>query len=454
MSVEMSQAPGEEPMASVPTPYGAVTGPESAIAYVSQLVADDTKQTVNMTSYPHDLTLSQSAWSEAKQDIWHLIWHRYNETSGEAARVAEKIWAVVERHGGVPPGMKLVPVEPNEAMLINGREALMPLVTLHSYGPLIGMWRDMLAHAPAGPASKVSEGEKAFRRGPKYEMACRLAAQVRETLASGPGEPSDQLRSALSAWEDAPIVEAANEPIAWGLRMEGSEVIWPETRLTQIGAGRLASKLAKQSPESPPYLPIPLYTPTHPADHVSEPEPVDEPPAEMDTTPSPALIADYHRYLEIKARQRGVALNDRIQARSRLLGEVSDLSAEHEVMVGPFKPADWKVEVNCADILQALAGEVTGADWAAIFKKHMGASSLHNAVSDYILNHNGPSPVEGLREALTTAAVRFGEIVDAAAPSNIEYHNEATINGIHANAMVAEGEVVDALTALNMGDEG
>jgi hypothetical protein len=34
-------------------------------------------------------------------------------------------------------------------MLVNGREALMPLVRLDSYGPLIGVWKDMLAAAPA-----------------------------------------------------------------------------------------------------------------------------------------------------------------------------------------------------------------------------------------------------------------------------------------------------------------
>jgi hypothetical protein len=33
-------------------------------------------------------------------------------------------------------------------MLVNGREALMPLVRLDSYGPLIGIWKDMLAASP------------------------------------------------------------------------------------------------------------------------------------------------------------------------------------------------------------------------------------------------------------------------------------------------------------------
>jgi len=47
------------------------------------------------------------------------------------------------------PVWRTVPVEPTEAMLVNGREALMPLVRLNSYGPLIGVWKDMLAAAPA-----------------------------------------------------------------------------------------------------------------------------------------------------------------------------------------------------------------------------------------------------------------------------------------------------------------
>ena len=44
-----------------------------------------------------------------------------------------------------------VPREPTEAMLANGREALLPLVRLDSYGPLIGLWQDMLAAAPPQP---------------------------------------------------------------------------------------------------------------------------------------------------------------------------------------------------------------------------------------------------------------------------------------------------------------
>ena len=43
-----------------------------------------------------------------------------------------------------------VPREPTEAMLVNGREAMLPLVRLDSYGPLIGLWRDMLAASPQG----------------------------------------------------------------------------------------------------------------------------------------------------------------------------------------------------------------------------------------------------------------------------------------------------------------
>jgi hypothetical protein len=46
---------------------------------------------------------------------------------------------------------RTVPVEPTEAMLVNGREALMPLVRLDSYGPLIGVWGDMLAASPVVP---------------------------------------------------------------------------------------------------------------------------------------------------------------------------------------------------------------------------------------------------------------------------------------------------------------
>jgi hypothetical protein len=46
-------------------------------------------------------------------------------------------------------------------MLVNGREALMPLVRLDSYGPLIGVWKDMLAAYPVVPVG-VSREDMAF----------------------------------------------------------------------------------------------------------------------------------------------------------------------------------------------------------------------------------------------------------------------------------------------------
>lgn len=53
------------------------------------------------------------------------------------------------------PAFKLVPVEPTECMLVNGREALLPLFALPSYGPLIGTWKDMLEVAPAPPVEDL-----------------------------------------------------------------------------------------------------------------------------------------------------------------------------------------------------------------------------------------------------------------------------------------------------------
>lgn len=46
---------------------------------------------------------------------------------------------------------------------------------------------------------------------------------------------------------------------------------------------------------------------------------------------------------------------ERVAAVQRIVDEVTDLWAEHEVMAGPFNPADWKVDVSCADILLALS---------------------------------------------------------------------------------------------------
>ena len=53
-----------------------------------------------------------------------------------------------------------VPREPTEAMLANGREALLPLVRLDSYGPLIGLWRDMLAASPQGEGSPIGQNDQ------------------------------------------------------------------------------------------------------------------------------------------------------------------------------------------------------------------------------------------------------------------------------------------------------
>jgi hypothetical protein len=50
---------------------------------------------------------------------------------------------------------RTVPLEPTEAMLVNGREALMPLHRLLSYGPLIGIWKDMLAASPVVPVGVI-----------------------------------------------------------------------------------------------------------------------------------------------------------------------------------------------------------------------------------------------------------------------------------------------------------
>jgi hypothetical protein len=54
----------------------------------------------------------------------------------------------------------VVPREPTEAMLANGREALMPIHRLSSYGPLVGIWNDMLHASPSpflGPKPAADE---------------------------------------------------------------------------------------------------------------------------------------------------------------------------------------------------------------------------------------------------------------------------------------------------------
>jgi hypothetical protein len=86
---------------------------------------------------------------------------------------------------------RAVPVEPTEAMLVNGREALMPLVRLDSYGPLIGIWKDMLAASPVFPVGVrervLDELDKAWLHGQRRtswrrdEAADAILAALRPT---------------------------------------------------------------------------------------------------------------------------------------------------------------------------------------------------------------------------------------------------------------------------------
>jgi hypothetical protein len=77
----------------------------------------------------------------------------YHYASESLTEAAPEILALIKARTPAPEGeaWRAVPVEPTEAMLVNGREALMPLVRLDSYGPLIGVWEDMLAASPVVP---------------------------------------------------------------------------------------------------------------------------------------------------------------------------------------------------------------------------------------------------------------------------------------------------------------
>ena len=73
-----------------------------------------------------------------------------------------------------------VPREPTEAMLVNGREALLPLVRLDSYGPLIGLWRDMLAASPQGEGSSGEADQDAL-----IERTCRECRALHRIFTEG-----------------------------------------------------------------------------------------------------------------------------------------------------------------------------------------------------------------------------------------------------------------------------
>jgi len=111
---------------------------------------------------------------------------------------------------------RTVPVEPTEAMLVNGREALMPLARLDSYGPLIGVWKDMLEASPVVPAPE-GEAWKALRR-------------VAEMQADG-----ERTKSVMIAnWIIQGVAEAASPVVPVG-REEIARIIDPAAFLFERG---------------------------------------------------------------------------------------------------------------------------------------------------------------------------------------------------------------------------
>jgi hypothetical protein len=107
-------------------------------------------QCVNVDCSTYDILKSHGVRVEDGQDV--------SDDRGSDAYKSAAI-AAWNRRTPAPEGeaWRTVPVEPTEAMLVNGREALMPLVRLDSYGPLIGVWEDMLAASPVVPVGVSRE---------------------------------------------------------------------------------------------------------------------------------------------------------------------------------------------------------------------------------------------------------------------------------------------------------
>jgi hypothetical protein len=80
-------------------------------------------------------------------------------------------------------------------MLANGREALMPLVRLHSYGPLIGLWRDMLAASPQGEGDCVCV-QRGY--GPEGCGLCNETGVVTEGVKPQPDTLPGDLREKIA----------------------------------------------------------------------------------------------------------------------------------------------------------------------------------------------------------------------------------------------------------------
>jgi len=119
---------------------------------MTELPDDMEKRLASMANWFSQLTDAPApvSSSQAAKDLRALLL-AYQER-GRALEAASPVVPAPEGEA-----WRTVPVEPTEAMLVNGREALMPLVRLDSYGPLIGVWGDMLAASPVVPVGASRE---------------------------------------------------------------------------------------------------------------------------------------------------------------------------------------------------------------------------------------------------------------------------------------------------------
>jgi hypothetical protein len=104
---------------------------------------------------------------------------------------------------------RVVPIKPTEAMLVNGREALMPLVRLDSYGPLIGVWEDMLAASPVVPVGSADTLERQADEINRLRLAL-VEAGMRIETCPGADESRveiivQKIRAAMTEDESAPV---------------------------------------------------------------------------------------------------------------------------------------------------------------------------------------------------------------------------------------------------------
>lgn len=137
-------------------------------------------------------------------------------------------------------------------------EAFMP-------GEVTDEWAERFCEAvnwsPDGEECKSVEGQMrcvSFRDLAKGYILSAIATQPDTGGAVEASGVERDYTDAEILRDTVPADLRDGEIVAFGLRMEGAAGLYPSIRNTEEGASKLAARLAEESPENPPYVPVAL----------------------------------------------------------------------------------------------------------------------------------------------------------------------------------------------------